>query len=423
MSNISRRGLLGGLLGAGAAALGWMGGRMGEAGRGAAPPVVAPSPAAGAPPPGRPVPEDATRVLGPPASEVGERSPFENPRRESFVASSGTPIQDLHGTITPADLHFERHHGGVAMIDPERYTLTIHGMVDRPLVLTLGDLKRFPSTSRICFLECSGNFRRNIPEETPPHQFVGLMSQSEWTGVPLSVLFREAGVRPEATWFLAEGGDAGRLGRSIPVEKALQEGMVAYAQNGEAIRPENGYPARLLLPGVEGNANVKWLVRMEFSDQPFMTRYETSRYTVAFPDGRARQFMFDLDARSVITSPAYPHRVEPGWIEIRGLAWSGRGRITRAELSFDEGATWRTADLQGPVLPKAHTRFRYMWRWNGDETTVMSRAVDETGYVQPSQAEFIRTRGVGSGPYHMNPITGWRIRPDGRVLFRTEAWG
>lgn len=422
MSNLSRRGLLGGLLGAAATATGWLGGRWGIGG--ATPSgVQAAPPAPAAPSLARPVPEDATAVLGPPASEVGERSPFENPRRESFVASSGTPLQDLHGTLTPADLHFERHHGGIAMIDPDRYTLTLHGMVDRPTVLTLDDLKRFPSESRICFLECSGNFRRNVPAETPPDQFIGLTSQSEWTGVPLSVLFREVGVQAAATWFLAEGGDAGRMGRSIPVEKALQEGMVAYAQNGEAIRPENGYPVRLLLPGVEGNANVKWLVRMEFADRPFMTRYETARYTVAFPDGQARQFMFDLDARSVITSPAYPHSVSPGWIEIRGLAWSGRGRITRAELSFDEGATWRVADLQGPVLPKAHTRFRYMWRWDGGETTVLSRAVDETGYVQPSQTEFIRSRGVGSGPYHMNPITGWRIRPDGRVFYRTEAWG
>ena len=369
------------------------------------------------------MPEDPTRVPGPPASELGERSPFERPRRESFGISSGTPLQDLHGTITPADLHFERHHAGVAMIDPERYTLTIHGMVERPLVLTLDELKQFPSVTRTCFIECSGNFRRNIPEESPLHHFVGLTSQSEWTGVPLSLLFQEVGARPEASWFLAEGGDASLMARSIPMEKAWEDGMVVWAQNGEAIRPENGYPARLLLPGWEGNTCVKWLRRMELSDRPFMTRWETARYTVAFNDGRARQFMFTVDARSIITAPSYPQRVQPGWIEIRGLAWSGRGRVARAELSFDEGTSWVAADLQGPVLPRAHTRFRYMWRWNGEETTVMSRAVDETGYVQPTIQQLIAARGVGSGPYHMNPITGWRIRSDGTVLFRTERWG
>lgn len=371
----------------------------------------------------RPVPDDPTAVQGPAASPLGERSPFEAPRRESFGISSGTPLQDLTGTITPSDLHFERHHAGVAMIDPGRWTLTIHGMVDRPLVLTLDDLKRFPSVSRICFLECSGNFRRNVPENTPAHQFIGLTSQSEWTGVPLSVLFREAGVRPEATWFLAEGGDAALMARSIPVEKAWDDGMVAWAQNGEAVRPENGYPARLLLPGWDGNANVKWLRRLELSDRPFMTRWETARYTVAMRDGRARQFMFELDARSVITQPSYPARIAPGWIEIRGLAWSGRGRVTRAEVSLDEGATWHAADLDGPVLPKAHTRFRYLWRWDGRETTILSRATDETGYVQPTVQELIRERGVGSGPYHLNPITGWRVRGDGSVVFRTERWG
>jgi sulfane dehydrogenase subunit SoxC len=421
VKSITRRGLLGTLLGAGAAALGWVGGRFtgGSGWRGAAPP---PPPPAGSAPT-RPVPEDASRVPGPAASDLGERSPFEAPRREAYGISSGTPLEELHGTITPADLHFERHHGGVAMIDPDRYTLTIHGMVERPLVLTLEELKQFPSETRTCFIECSGNFRRNVPEQTPPRQFIGLTSQSEWTGVPLSVLFREAGARPEATWFLAEGGDSSLMARSIPMEKAWDDGFVAWAQNGEAVRPENGYPARLLLPGWEGNTSVKWLRRLELSDRPWMTRWETARYTVAFEDGRARQFMFTLDPRSVITTPAYPHRVSPGWLEIRGLAWSGHGRVARAELSFDEGGTWEQADLQGPVLPKAHTRFRYLWRWDGRETTILSRAVDEEGNVQPTIRELIEARGVGSGPYHMNPITGWRIRPDGTVLFRTERWG
>ena len=230
------------------------------------------------------------------------------------------------------------------------------------------------------------------------------------------------GARPEASWLLAEGEDAAVLSRSVPMEKAREDAMVAYGQNGEALRPENGYPARLLCPGWEGNVNVKWLRRIELSDGPFMTREETSKYTEALKGGKARQFSFVIDARSIVTTPAYPAVLRKGWNEIRGLAWSGRGRIAKAELSFDEGATWAEADLQEPVLPRAHTRFRYMWRWDGGETTVLSRATDETGYVQPTQRELIDARGLGSGPYHLNPITGWRIRADGSVVFRTEPW-
>jgi sulfane dehydrogenase subunit SoxC len=421
LKRISRRGLLGGLLAAIVGGAAWMWSRftLPWTDQESSPPVASPTQPSAA---DRIVPEDPTKVPGGPATELGARSPFETPRRETWGISSGTPLQDLHGTITPADLHFERHHGGVAMVDPERYALLVHGMVDRPRRFTLDDLKSFPSTSRICFIECSGNFRRNIPEESPPHHFCGLMSQSEWTGVPLSVLLREVGVQPQASWFLAEGGDSALKARSIPVEKGWEDAIVAYAQNGEAIRPENGYPVRLVLPGWEGSTNIKWLRRLEFSDQPFHTRWETARYTVVFKDGRARQFMFAVDARSVITSPSYPQTVSPGWIEIRGLAWSGRGRVTRAELSFDEGESWHRADLQEPILSKAHTRFRYMWRWNGEETTILSRAVDETGYVQPTLSQLIEERGVGSGPYHMNPITGWRLRPDGTVVYRTEAW-
>lgn len=373
------------------------------------------------PEPGVVVPPDPTRVQGVPPSGAGQRSVFEQPRREFSPTSSRTPLQELHGTITPADLHYERHHGGVAQVDPARYSLTIHGLVDRPMVFSLEDLKRYPSVSRIYFMECSGNFRRNAPEETTAQTLCGLTSQSEWTGVLLSTLFREVGVRPEATWFLAEGQDAAVMTRSVPVEKGWDDAMIVYGQNGEALRPEQGYPVRLLCPGWEGNVCVKWLRRLELADQPFMTREETSKYTETIGEDRARQFSFVMDARSIITSPSYPQRVEPGWIELRGIAWSGRGRIARAEVSFDEGATWHAADLQEPVLPKAHTRFRYLWRWDGREATVLSRAVDETGYVQPTQRELIEARGTGTG-YHLNPITGWRFRPDGAVVFRTERW-
>jgi sulfane dehydrogenase subunit SoxC len=369
-----------------------------------------------------PVPADPTKVPGAPTSPVGTRSRFEHPHRTNGPTSTQAPLHELVGTITPSDVHYERHHAGVPTIDPAKHTLTIHGLVDRPTVFTVEDLKRFPSVSRIHFLECSGNYRRNAPETTTAQQVCGLTSNSEWTGVPLATLFREVGVQPTAKWFLAEGRDAAMLSRSIPIEKAFEDAMIAYGQNGEALRPEQGYPVRLLLPGWEGNTNVKWLGRLELGDQPFMSREETSKYTEVMKDGHARQFSFVIDARSIITSPSYPQRMQRGWNEIRGIAWSGRGKIARAELSFDEGKSWHAAELQGPVLPRAHTRFRHPWKWDGREITVMSRAVDETGYVQPTQRELIDARGVGCGPYHLNPITGWRIKPSGEVVFRTEAW-
>ena len=378
----------------------------------------------GAPPAPPTTVQDPTSVQGRTVDDLGERSTFEHPRRKlsNSGTSSQTPLDDLHGTITPSDLHYERHHAGVAVVDPKAYTLLIHGLVERPTVFTLDELKQFPSTSRIHFLECAGNYARNAKEEMRAQDICGLTSQSEWTGVRLSTLFREVGIRPEATWFLAEGQDAAVLSRSIPIEKAWDDAMIAYAQNGEALRPEQGYPARLLLPGWEGNTNVKWLRRLELADRPFMTREETSKYTEALKSGQARQFSFLIDARSIITSPTYPRHVQPGWIELRGIAWSGRGSIVRADVSFDEGRTWHEADLQPPVLSKAHTRFRYLWKWDGRETTVLSRATDDTGYVQPTQRELIDARGAGAGPYHLNPITGWRFTSDGRVVYRTEKW-
>jgi sulfane dehydrogenase subunit SoxC len=367
---------------------------------------------------------DPTKVRGRPSRALGERSPAEKPLRQPRGAtSSGTPHQDLYGTITPSDLHFERHHGGVPEIDPKSYSLLIHGMVERPTMFTLADLKRFPSISRTHFLECSGNFGgRGTATDLTPQQIAGLTSTSEWTGVPLATLFREVGVRPQASWFLAEGGDAAVLTRSIPVSKALDDALIAYGQNGEAIRPEQGYPARLLLPGWEGNSNVKWLRRIELSDRPFMTREETSKYTEPMADGTARIFSFLMDARSLITYPSYPVTLTRGWVEINGIAWTGSGRIQRVDVSTDGGASWTAAKLQEPVLPKAHTRFRHLWNWTGGEAVIMSRAVDETGYVQPTRDTLIASRGVSNVGYHINPITGWRIRPDGTVIYRTEPW-
>ena len=371
------------------------------------------------------VPADPTKIQGPPASDVGSRSPFEQPKRVSLNerrTSSQSPLQDLEGIITPSDLHFERHHGGVPAIDPRKYSLLIHGMVDRPLVFTLDDLKRFPGRSVIRFIECSGNggrtYRREgISGELTPQQIDGLTSTSEWTGVPLATLFREVGVSPKAQWFLAEGSDAAVLTRSIPVAKAMDDAMIVYAQNGEALRPEQGYPARLLLPGFEGVTNVKWLRRIELADQPFMTREETSKYTDPLADGTSRIFSLVMDAKSLITEPAYPDRLSgPGWWEIRGLAWSGRGRITRVDVSADAGKTWHTAALDEPVLSKCHTRFRYPWRWDGREAVILSRATDETGYVQPTLDALMAARGP-STQYHYNNIRAWRVAADGAVTF------
>ena len=335
-------------------------------------------------------PADPTKVRGRAARSIGQRASAETIQRVGRGGtSSGTPHQDLMGIITPSDLHFERHHGGVPEIDPKNYSLLIHGMVARPMVFTLADLKRFPSVSRIHFLECSGNLGRTAGPETTPGQLAGLTSTSEWTGVALSTLFREVGASPKATWFLAEGMDAAKLTRSIPASKASEDAFIAYGQNGEPIRPEQGYPARLFLPGWEGNTNVKWLRRLELSDKPFMTREETSKYTEPFANGTARMFSFAMDARSLITNPSFPATIERGAVEIRGIGWTGSGKIRRVDVSTDGGRVWNAASLQEPVLSKAHTRFRYLWNWTGSEAVIMSRAVDETGYMQPTRAEQI----------------------------------
>lgn len=370
---------------------------------------------------------DPTKAPGLPTSALGARSPFVTPMRTPtgmLAGSSLTPLQDLAGTITPSDLHFERHHAGVPIIDPARHTLLIHGLVERPMVFTLEDLKRFPYVSRVHFVECAGNgraaFRDPKNEALTPQRVAGLSANSEWIGVPLSVLFNEVGVRPEATWFLAEGGDAAVMTRSVPVAKAHDDAMIAWAQNGEPLRPAQGYPMRLLLPGWEGNANVKWLRRIELGTAPWMTRWETSVYTDPLANGTARQFSFVMDARSVITSPAHPRVITPGWRNVSGLAWSGRGEITRVEISTDGGRSWVDALLHPPVLPKAYTRFSIPWQWDGRETLLLSRATDETGYVQPTRERIVAVRGAGTD-YHTNHIVGWRVASDGRVFFHGDT--
>jgi sulfane dehydrogenase subunit SoxC len=366
--------------------------------------------------------------MGAPTSAVGTRSPFAAPTGRTPVGnpvgSSLTPLHSLSGSITPSDLHFERHHAGVPTIDPSTHKLVIHGLVDRPLSLSVDDIRRFPQVTRVHFVECSGNSRpvwvSPSPEMTP-QRTDGLTSNSEWTGVPVATLFREAGAQSTATWFLAEGADACMMTRSVPMEKALDDALVVWAQNGEPLRPEQGFPLRLLLPGWEGNANVKWLQRLELGTQPWMTRWETSKYTDPLKDGTARIFSFVMDAKSIITSPSFPSKLaDKGWRSVSGVAWSGRGRITRVEVSADGGTTWHDAELQGTVHSKAHTRFAMMWNWEGSQAVLLSRATDETGYVQPTRKALMDARGTGTD-YHNNAIRGWRVEPDGGVFFHWET--
>lgn len=367
--------------------------------------------------------KDPTKHQGDGPSANGLRSPHAKlSRMPALNIVSLTPLEQLHGTLTPADLHFERHHAGIPEINPEQHQLLLHGMVEQPLKFSLADLQRFPAVTRTCFIECSGNLNTRATEKATVQMLCGLTSQSEWTGVSLRTLLNEAGLKSGASWCLAEGSDAAVMTRSIPVEKLLDDAMVAYAQNGEPLRPAQGYPLRLLLPGWEGNTHIKWLRRLELSDSPFMTREETSKYTDPLKNDTARQFSVVMDARSVITSPSYPQLLEPGWHEIRGIAWSGRGSIRAVEVSVDGGKSWTEARLQGPVLPKAHTRFGLPWRWDGSPAEIASRAIDETGYVQPTRAQLIDARGPGSQLYHLNPIMHWLVESDGRILYKADPW-
>jgi sulfane dehydrogenase subunit SoxC len=332
------------------------------------------------------------------------------------AAASLTPLQNLHGIITPSGLVFERHHAGVPDIVPDRHRLLLHGMVKRPLVFTMDELARFPSVSRLHFLECSGNTLTEWkkPAATVQHTH-GLLSCCEWTGVPLATLLEEVGMEPDVRWILAEGADAAAMTRSVPLEKALDDALVVYAQNGEMLRPEQGYPLRLFLPGFEGNMSVKWLRRLKLGREPFMTREETAKYTDLMPDGSARQFTFVMEAKSVIVRPSGAQQLKaPGRYEISGLAWTGRGRIRRVEVSVDGGRSWREARLEEPVLPKCLTAFRLPWRWDGSPAVLQSRATDETGYVQPTRDALVAARGVNSY-YHYNGIQSWRVTERGSV--------
>ena len=353
----------------------------------------------------------------------GERAPGETSARwilelsaSPGTGSSRTPLADLYGTITPTSLHYERHHSGVPAIEASKHELVIHGLVEKPLVLTMEDIRKFPSFSRTYFMECGGNTMGEQRGNTQPdvQRSHGLLSCAEWTGVPLKTVLQAVGVKPEAKWMIAEGADAARMARSIPIEKVMDDALLAYGQNGEALRPEQGYPLRLFLPGWEGNTCVKWLHRLQFADAPAYSAKETAYYTELGKDGKAQIFTFVMGARSVITRPSGLQKIAPGFHELTGLAWTGKGRITQVEVSVDGGKTWAEAELQQPVLPLALVRFRYPWTWDGKEAVIQSRCTDETGFLQPTHDELVAVRGSNSG-YHYNAIKPWRVGADGMV--------
>jgi sulfane dehydrogenase subunit SoxC len=353
----------------------------------------------------------------------GMPSPFEknvvkniSKKLPQYLSASGrTPLQDLDGIITPNGLFYERHHGGVPAIDPEQHRLMLHGLVDRPLIFTMEDIRRFPSESRIHFIECSGNPVYTKPYGKTASDLVGLVSCAEWTGVSLKLVLQEAGLRPEAKWLVAEGADAAALTRSVPIDKCLDDAMLVYSQNGERLRPQQGYPLRLLLPGFEGNMNVKWLRRLKAVTEPVYSREETSKYTDLMPDGTAREFTFYMEAKSIITRPSGGQKLNTtGFHEITGIAWSGHGKIKRVDVSVDGGKNWQEAKLQEPVLARALTRFRLPWHWEGQPAVIQSRAIDETDYVQPTFSELLAVRGENSF-YHNNAIQPWRIDAQGQV--------
>ena len=334
---------------------------------------------------------------------------------ESSISFS--PLQSLHGIITPNGLFFERYHAGRPDVVADQHRLMIHGLVDRPRLFDMNDITRYPSTSRIHFIECPANGGMEWRgAQLNSLQFThGMISCAEWTGVKLSTLLDDAGLRPEGKWVMFEGADGAHMNRSIPIDKCMDDCLVVYAQNGEALRPEQGYPLRLLVPGWEGNVSVKWLRRIKVGDQPWYTREETSKYTDLMADGTSRGFTWAIDAKSVVTFPCPEKPLRgAGLYEVRGLAWSGAGRVKEVHVSFDGGVNWGRAQLHEPILSKALTRFSIPWTWNGGPALVQSRVIDETGYVQPTIAELRKVRGVNS-VYHNNSIQTWQVKPDGSV--------
>jgi sulfane dehydrogenase subunit SoxC len=368
------------------------------------------------------------RVYGAGFTRYGQPSRFEQavgryiaqPYGEMAPGSGSAlcPIEALDGIITPTSVHFIRSHSGSPDIDPKLHRLYIHGLVERPLRFSVDALSRYPMTTRIYFIECSGNSLRALtpqPAQVPAGGMHGNVSCNEWTGVPLRVLLEEAGVQPQAKWLLAEGADSAHMSRSVPLEKALDDALIALYQNGERLRPEHGYPVRLLLPGWEGNMSVKWLRRIKLTDGPTHTKDETSKYTDPLPDGRALQFTYEMGVKSVITRPSSTMQLAgTGFHEISGIAWSGAGRIRRVEVSTDGGQTWAEAALTGAERAKALVRFRHPWQWKGAAAVLQSRATDEKGNVQPARREW-QARFAPDIRFHNNSIVSWAVGTDGSV--------
>ena len=355
---------------------------------------------------------------------------------EEYAPGAGvamTPLEKLEGIITPNGLHFERSHNGVPYIDARQHELLIHGLVETPLVFKIEDLLKYPMETKTYFIECGGNSFYNsnafpIAIDRTCGSIHGLMSTSEWTGVPLKNILKEAGIKKDALWLLAEGADAGAMSRSIPLEKALDDTLIALYQNGERIRPEQGYPIRLVVPGWEGNISIKWLRRIKLTKKPTYTKDETSKYSDLLANGKTLQFTFPMEVKSVITQPtagAIP--LKKGPIHITGLAWSGLGKIKKVEVSTDKGKTWNTAQIDGANQKLSPVRFRYNWIWNGEECSIESRATDSKNNVQPQRKDWSIKYGLGH-LYHNNSIQIWRIMTDGQIyneyddLAQNEKW-
>ncbi len=351
---------------------------------------------------------------------VRRTSPLMSSAGDMHAAISMTPLHALKGIITPNGLHFTRTHNGVAHVDPTKFRLMIHGLVEKPIVLTLEQLKRYPSESRILVLECPSNSAAEWkgPQFGTLQMVKGMMACAEWTGVRLKTILDELGLKPEAKWMLAEGSDGSEMSRTLPIEKVLDDVMVVYAQNGEALRDEQGYPVRLMAPGWEANLCVKWLKRLEFGDKPWYAKEETSKYTALTASGKAIQHFYANEVNSVITSPC-PEKdwkdLETGdLVEIEGLAWSGHGTIEGVDISFDGGKNWVEANLKGLVLPKAWTRFSYMYKYEGKPLLLQSRSYDDSKNVQPTVNQEKAVVGV-EGVYHRNAIITWKVTDMGEV--------